>query len=274
MPNMTEEVTPNPAEVLVRAEGALSILTLNRPAQRNCLSVSVLTRLGEILKDIAEDNTTRVLMIEANGPAFCSGHDLKELTRARKNTDGGRAFYTQTMELCSTVMQRIVRCPKPVIASVQGIATAAGCQLVASCDLAVAADVARFATPGVNIGLFCSTPMVALSRNIDRKRTMEMLLTGDMIDAETASRWGLVNTVVPADKLAAASRALAARIASKSPVTLKVGKEAFYEQLEVPLADAYEHTSRVMVENLVHRHAEEGIAAFLEKREPDWSRRD
>jgi enoyl-CoA hydratase/carnithine racemase len=262
---------PNSSEVLLSREGHTAAIKLNRPDQRNCLSLSVLQALGRIIDEIGDDASVRVVILESGGPAFCSGHDLKELSAARENTDGGRAFYAETMETCSAVMQRIVHCPKPVIASIQGIATAAGCQLVASCDLAVAADVARFATPGVNIGLFCSTPMVALSRNLARKRAMEMLLTGTMIDAQTACSWGLVNRVVPASELQEATRSLAAQIGSKSAATIRVGKEAFYRQREMPLDEAYSYTSRVMVENMLHKDAEEGIGAFLEKREPVWS---
>lgn len=266
---LQEEV--DDSEVLLSREEKTAVITLNRPDQRNCLSLSVLRTLGGLIDEIGADAAVRVVILEADGPAFCSGHDLKELTAARQNADGGRAFYTETMETCSAVMQRIVHCPKPVIASVQGIATAAGCQLVASCDLAVAAEGARFATPGVNIGLFCSTPMVALSRNLSRKRAMEMLLTGTMVDAQTACGWGLVNRVVPAAELKEATRSLAATIGSKSGATVRIGKEAFYRQLEMPLDEAYAYTSRVMVENMLHADAEEGIGAFLQKREPVWS---
>lgn len=258
-------------EVLLSREDQFAIITLNRPEKRNCLSLSVLRALGQRIEEAAEDPSASVIILQADGPAFCSGHDLKELTAARESDDKGRAFYAETMELCSSVMQRIVHCPKPVIASVQGIATAAGCQLVASCDLAVAADGARFATPGVNIGLFCSTPMVALSRNLERKRTMEMLLTGTMIDAATACAWGLVNQVVPADELQDATRAMAAQIATKSSATIRIGKEAFYRQLEMPLDEAYTYASQVMVDNMLHRDAEEGIGAFLDKRQPVWA---
>ena len=262
---------PNNADILLGRERGVAVITLNRPAQRNCLSLSVLQSLHELVAEIGKDDSVKVVILEADGPAFCSGHDLKELAAARQEADGGRAFYAQTMELCSAVMQGLVRCPKPVIAAVQGIATAAGCQLVASCDLAIAAEAARFATPGVNIGLFCSTPMVALSRNLERKRAMEMLLTGTMIDAATACSWGLVNRVVPAADLHAATRSLAEQLASKSTATVKIGKEAFYRQLEMPLDEAYAFTSQVMVENMMHQDAEEGISAFLEKREPRWS---
>jgi enoyl-CoA hydratase/carnithine racemase len=259
------------ADVLLSRKQGVAIIALNRPAQRNCLSLSVLQSLRQLIGDISTDDSLKVVILEADGPAFCSGHDLKELTAARQEADGGRAFYAETMELCSAVMQSIVRCPKPVIAAVQGIATAAGCQLVASCDLAIAAEAARFATPGVHIGLFCSTPMVALSRNVERKRAMEMLLTGTIIDAATASSWGLVNRVVPAADLKAETRTLAEQISSKSPATVSIGKEAFYRQLEMPLEDAYAFASQVMVENMMHQDAEEGISAFLEKREPRWS---
>ena len=258
-------------EVLLRHEDRIAVITLNRPEKRNCLSLSVLTALKQCIDEVGADASVRVAILEAGGPAFCSGHDLKELTNARQEKDKGRAFYAETMELCSDVMQAIVHCPKPVIASVQGIATAAGCQLVASCDLAVAADVARFATPGVHIGLFCSTPMVALSRNLHRKHAMEMLLTGTMIDAATALNWGLVNRVVTAEDLPAAARELASEIAVKSSTSVRFGKETFYRQLEMPLEEAYRFASEVMVQNMLHRDAEEGIDAFIEKRQPVWS---
>lgn len=265
----------NPAKeepvVLLEQGGNIATLTLNRPAQRNCLSLGVLSALAELLDELSISENIRAIILAANGPAFCSGHDLKELTAARGNEDEGRAFFEDTMRLCSSVMQKIVSCPKPVIAAVQGLATAAGCQLVASCDLAVAAEAAKFATPGVHIGLFCSTPMVALSRNLSRKRSMEMLLTGEMVSASDACAWGLVNRVVPADDLMGTVRVLAEKIASKSAVTIKTGKEAFYRQLEMSLGDAYDYASRVMVDNMLHRDAGEGIGAFLEKREPRWS---
>lgn len=258
-------------EVLLGREDRIAVITLNRPEKRNCLSLSVLRELGASIDEAGSDPSTSVIILEARGPAFCSGHDLRELTAARQRDDRGRSFYAETMELCSSVMQRIVHCPKPVIASVQGIATAAGLQLVASCDLAVAADVAQFATPGVNIGLFCSTPMVALSRNLSRKHAMEMLLTGTLIDAATACARGLVNQVVPAGELRDRTRALASQIASKSTATVRIGKEAFYRQLEMPLDEAYDFASQVMVDNMLHRDAEEGIGAFLDKRTPVWS---
>jgi enoyl-CoA hydratase/carnithine racemase len=218
-------------------------------------------RLGEA----ASDRAIKVVILGAVGPAFSSGHDLKEMRACRD-----RDVYQDLFAQCSRLMLAIVRLPQPVIARVQGIATAAGCQLVASCDLAVAAASARFATPGVNIGLFCSTPMVALSRNVARKHAMEMLLTGEMVSAEEARRIGLVNRVVPDAELDEATGALASTLAAKSGHVLRIGKEAFYRQLEMGLEDAYAYTSRVMTENMMARDAEEGIAAFLEKRKPEW----
>jgi len=212
-------------------------------------------------------------VLAANGPAFCAGHDLKELTARRADADGGRTYFAYIMKMCSAMMQQIVALPQPVIAAVQGPASAAGCQLVATCDLAIGSETARFATPGVDIGLFCSTPMVALSRNIARKAAMEMLLTGDMVEAKRAAEIGLVNRVVPAGEERAAALALAKQIASKSSYTLKVGKEAFYRQLELPLAQAYAYASEVMTENMMARDAEEGICAFIEKRDPKWQDR-
>ena len=220
------------------------------------------------LDAVADDPVVKVVVIAANGPAFSAGHDLKEI-RANRERD----FQERLMAQCSRMMTSIVRLPKPVIARVQATATAAGCQLIASCDLAVAAEDARFATPGVNIGLFCSTPMVALSRNVTRKHAMEMLLTGDMIDAATAERIGLVNRVVPAAELDAATYGIAEKIAAKSPLTLAIGKEAFYRQLEMDLDAAYRYTSEVMIRNLAARDAEEGIDAFIEKRDPVWEGR-
>lgn len=240
-------------------------LTLDRPAARNALSVALMAELQEALDAVAADATVRVVVIGGNGPAFCAGHDLKEV-----RANPGRNSYEALFEQCSRLMTSIVRLPKPVIARVHGVATAAGCQLVASCDLAVASETARFATPGVNIGLFCSTPMVALSRNVAPKHAMEMLLTGDMVDAETAQQIGLVNAVVPEAGLDDAVMALARKIATKSPLTLKIGKEAFYRQCEMTLDDAYAYASRVMAENMMARDAEEGIDAFLEKRPPAW----
>jgi len=262
-------MTENPILLETRNSG-VALLTLNRPAARNSLSLAMIAELHGAVERLGRDPAIRVIVLAGEGPAFCAGHDLKEMSEARANEDRGQAFFTKTMESCAAMMQAIIRCPKPVIAAVNGIATAAGCQLVATCDLALAGDVARFATPGVNIGLFCSTPMVAVSRNLPKKRVMEMLLGGEMIDAETAAAWGLVNRVVPTAELDDAVMALAQSIAAKSPVTLKIGKEAFYRQAEMPLEEAYRYTARVMVENMLERDAEEGISAFIEKRAPVW----
>lgn len=248
----------------------VATLTLNRPAQRNCLSEALMTALSDALKAAGNDKSVRVVVLAANGPAFSSGHDLKELTSRRGDGDNGRGYYNKIMTQCSAMMQTIVNLPKPVIARVHGVATAAGCQLVASCDLAIASDHAKFATPGVNIGLFCSTPMVALSRNVSRKHAMEMLLTGDMISATRAAEMGLVNEVTSADELINTTQALAEKIAAKSSHTLAIGKAAFYRQLEQPLHEAYNYASEVMVKNMLARDAEEGIGAFIEKREPRW----
>jgi len=264
-----------PAEpVLLRDDrDGIATLTLNRGPQRNALSEALMTALTDELALIATDKSVRVVVIAANGPAFSAGHDLKEMTAHRTDADRGRAYFQKLMKQCSALMQAIVRLPQPVIARVHGIATAAGCQLVASCDLAVAADTVRFATPGVNIGLFCSTPMVALSRNVHRKHAMEMLLTGEMIDANRAAEIGLINKAVPLDELDDAVSALAQAIASKSALTLSIGKEAFYVQAEKGLSDAYDYASEVMVKNMLARDAEEGISAFIEKREPTWEDR-
>jgi enoyl-CoA hydratase/carnithine racemase len=245
-------------------------LTLNDARRRNALSEAMLTRLGAAFADAGTNAAVRVVVLAANGPAFCAGHDLKELTAGRAAPDGGRACFVKIMALCSGVMQAIVTCPKPVIAEVTGVATAAGCQLVASCDLAVAADTAQFSTPGVHIGLFCSTPMVALSRNVAGKHAMEMLLTGDMTPATRAAEIGLINRVAAPDALRAVTMDLARKIASKSSLTLATGKRAFYEQREMGLVQAYEYASQVMVENMLTRDAEEGIGAFIAKRAPTW----
>ncbi|SEG38200.1 Enoyl-CoA hydratase/carnithine racemase [Thalassococcus halodurans] len=245
-------------------------LTLNDAAKRNALSEAMLTELGTAFDDAGRDPKVRVIILAANGPAFCAGHDLKEMTAGRTGEDRGRAYFTRILTQCSSVMQGIVNCPKPVIAEVTGIATAAGCQLVASCDLAVAADTAKFSTPGVHIGLFCSTPMVALSRNVSNKHAMEMLLTGDMTSAERAAEIGLVNRCTSPDALRDDVMAMARKIASKSSMTLATGKRAFYAQAQMPLADAYDYASRVMVDNMLARDAEEGIGAFIEKRAPEW----
>jgi enoyl-CoA hydratase/carnithine racemase len=254
------------ALVLREDQGGVATLTLNRPQARNALSQGMLRALIAALEAIKADESVKVVVLAGSGPAFCAGHDLKEL-RANNYAPS----YTQALfAYCAELMQAIVRLPKVVIAQVHGIATAAGAQLVASCDLAVAADDSRFATPGVNIGLFCSTPMVALSRNVAPKHAMQMLLTGDLVDAATAFRFGLVNELVPAAELAARTQALAAKIASKSPLTLAIGKEAFYRQLELGLSDAYAYTAEVMVNNLQAQDAKEGIDAFIDKRPPVW----
>ena len=265
---------PVDVPVLLRErDGDIAVLVLNRPQPRNSLSESLLQALSAALSEIKEDRSVRAVVLAANGPAFCAGHDLKELTTRRSDADGGRGFFRHIMTTCSAMMQQIVTLPQPVIACVQGAASAAGCQLVASCDLAVASTAARFATPGVDIGLFCSTPMVALSRNVARKHAMEMLLTGDTVPAERAAAIGLVNRVVPAGEERAEAVKLAKQIASKSSYTLKVGKEAFYRQFELPLAQAYAYASEVMTENMMARDAEEGICAFIEKRDPKWEDR-
>ena len=260
--------------ILLREDFAsVAVLTLNLPQTRNSLSEAMLEALGDALNAIAHDASVRVVVLAANGPAFSAGHDLKELTSHRADDDRGRAYFKHIMTMCSAMMQQIVTMPQPVIAAVQGIATAAGCQLVASCDLAVASQAAKFATPGVNLGLFCSTPMVALARNVSRKHAMEMLLTGEMISADHAARVGLINRVVAPGTEREEAIKIAKTIASKSAVTVKIGKEAFYRQLEMPLADAYKYASEVMVENMLVRDAAEGIGAFIEKREPKWEDR-
>lgn len=260
--------------ILLREDiASIAVLTLNRPQARNSLSEDLLAALKDALSTIAADTSVRAVVIAANGPAFCAGHDMRELLTHRTGADGGRAYFTKLMDQCSSVMQAVVHLPQPVIAAVQGPATAAGCQLVASCDLAVASAAAGFCTPGVNIGFFCSTPMVALSRNVAPKYAMEMLLTGDMMSAEQALRMGLINRVVrPGEERDGAIR-FARQIASKSAAVVKIGKQAFYDQLEMNLADAYRHASVVMVENMMLRDAAEGIGAFLEKRKPTWEDR-
>ena len=253
--------------ILLRADsGGVATLTLNRPAARNALSTSLMAALQTELDASATDDAIRVVVIAANGPAFCAGHDLREV-RGTPTREAYEALFAQ----CSALMLSIIRLPQPVIARVHATATAAGCQLVATCDLAVAAESARFATPGVNIGLFCSTPMVAVSRNLGRKQVMDMLLTGELIDSEAAIAGGLINKAVPDDALDGAVDAYCRQVVSKSPLTLKIGKEAFYRQLEMPLEDAYAYASEVMVTNMLARDAEEGIDAFLEKRDPEWT---
>jgi enoyl-CoA hydratase/carnithine racemase len=273
-PSATATKAAASALILLREDvEGVAVLTLNQPQSRNSLSEAMLEALGDALTAIAHDDTVRVVVLAANGPAFSAGHDLKELSRHRSDEDRGRAYFKHIMTMCSAMMQQIVTLPQPVIAAVQGMATAAGCQLVASCDLAIASRAAKFATPGVNIGLFCSTPMVALARNVSRKHAMEMLLTGEPISAEHAERIGLVNRVVAPGREREEAINLARNIAGKSALTVKIGKEGFYRQLEMPLAEAYEYVSGVMVENMLARDAEEGIDAFIEKREPTWEDR-
>jgi enoyl-CoA hydratase/carnithine racemase len=250
--------------------GAVLRLSLNRPSARNALSSALMGALANALEAAAADTGVRAVIIAAEGSVFSAGHDLKEMNERRAEDDDGASTFAALFTQCSALMQQIVACPKPVIAEVQGTATAAGCQLVASCDLAVASSAARFATPGVDIGLFCSTPMVALSRSVNRKAAMEMLLTGEMVSAEEAQRIGLINRVVAPDKLQAETMTLAQTIAAKPRATVRTGKEAFYRQIEMPLADAYDYASRVMTENMLNAEAEEGICAFLEKRKPRW----
>ncbi len=263
--NADADASANRAILLRHDADGVARLTLNRPAARNALSLALIEEFQAALDAVAQDDTVRVVVIAGAGPGFCAGHDLKEL---RANPT--RAFYERTFKASSALMLTIMRLPKPVIARAHGIATAAGCQLVATCDLAVAAEDARFATPGVNIGLFCSTPMVALGRNVGRKQAMEMLLTGEMIDAETAARVGLINRVAPAGGLDEAVATLAGTIAAKSPLTLRIGKQAFYRQLEMGVEDAYDYAAETMTRNMLARDAEEGIDAFIEKRAPVW----
>ncbi|TVR09767.1 MAG: enoyl-CoA hydratase [Salinarimonadaceae bacterium] len=245
-------------------------LTLNRPDSRNALSDAMIAALSLALDDIAGEPRVRAVVLAGAGPAFCAGHHLKELTGRRADPDKGAAYFLDLMRRCSAMMQKIVRLPQPVIAAVEGVASAAGCQLVASCDLAVAGERARFATPGVDIGLFCSTPMVALSRNVASKHAMEMLLLGEFVDAREALRIGLVNRVVAEGSAIAEASALGRRIAAKPAATLRIGKRAFYEQREMTLDEAYDYAAKVMADNLMIADAEEGVGAFIEKREPRW----
>ena len=247
-------------------EDTIAILTLNRPNQQNALSTDLMRALVSKLDKIKNNKNIKVITLFANGNNFCAGHDLKEL-----KLDKSEKRFKEIFELCSQLMTRIVKLPKPVIAGVQGIATAAGCQLVASCDLAIATKNATFATPGVNIGLFCSTPMVAVSRNVSKKRTMEMLLMGNFINANKALDFGLINNVVEDEKLKDETLKIAKNIATKSTATVAIGKEAFYKQLEMSLEDAYAYTSKVMSSNMLEKDAQEGISAFIENRDPIWS---
>jgi enoyl-CoA hydratase/carnithine racemase len=268
------DILPLPASethplAVARPPGIHRIVLSHPPA--NALSVATLTALIAALDEAAADPACRVVVIAATGPVFSSGLDLRELTAHRGDADGGRAFFAETMALIARLMQAVVRHPRPVIAEVAGLATAAGCQLVASCDLAIASEEAAFCTPGVNIGLFCSSPMVALSRNMSPKHAMEMLLTGETIDSRAARDFGLVNRVVPPEYLSTVVQKYANTIASKSPEAVRAGKEAFYRQAELPLTQAYDYASGVTVDNLLTEDAREGIGAFLDQRKPDWS---
>jgi enoyl-CoA hydratase/carnithine racemase len=256
--------------LLTARNGAVLRISLNRPQARNALSSALMGELASHLEAVAADTSVRVVILAAEGNVYSSGHDLKEMQARRAEGDKGAASFAALFHQCSALMQQIVALPKPVIAEVQGTATAAGCQLVASCDLAIVSEAARFATPGVDIGLFCSTPMVALSRSIGRKAAMEMLLTGEPINANDARRMGLINRVVGPAALKSETMALAQKIAAKPRATVRTGKEAFYRQIEMPLAEAYAYTSRVMTENMLDAEAEEGVCAFLEKRPAKW----
>lgn len=267
--NQSEKQMTEEALVLRHDDEGVTTLTMNRPQARNALSQGMLRAMLDAFIEVSTDETARVVILAGAGPGFCAGHDLKEI----KAQNYSRNYTEQLFADCAELMQTIIRLPKPVIAQVHGIATAAGAQLVASCDLAISSQEARFATPGVNIGLFCSTPMVALSRNLSNKHAMQMLLTGDLIDAQNAYRMGLVNEVVDAEQLESKTMELARKLASKSPLTVAIGKEAYYRQAELPLSEAYDYTKEVMVRNLEARDAQEGISAFIEKRHPVWCAR-
>ncbi|MBO9401877.1 enoyl-CoA hydratase [Shimia sp. R9_3] len=249
---------------------AVAHLTMNAPDRLNALSDEMLAALQAEFETLSEDSSIRAVILSGRGKAFCAGHDLKQMTAGRQSEDGGKAYFKDLFTRCATMMQSIQRLPQPVIAQVHGIATAAGCQLVASCDMAVAAEGTRFGVNGVNIGLFCSTPMVALSRNIQRKQAFEMLTTGQFIDANRAATLGLINRVVPQDQLGPATKELAQTVAAKLGVAVKIGKQAFYEQLQMPLSEAYDYTGDVMVQNMLWRETEAGINAFLNKETPNW----
>lgn len=257
--------------VLVEAEAGIATVTLNRPRSMNALSEDMLAALQQTWDDVAEDRSIKAVVLRGAGDHFCAGHNLKEMTARRSDPDGGSAYFNDLFATCSRMMLSMVKLPQPVIAEVQGIATAAGCQLVATCDLAVAAESARFATSGVNIGLFCSTPMVALSRNVSRKKAMEMLLLGDFLPAAEAREIGLINKSVPPADLSATSREMARTIAEKAPVAIKIGKEAFYAQASMSLEDAYAYTGAAMAENMLARDTKRGIDAFIRKEPmPPW----
>jgi enoyl-CoA hydratase/carnithine racemase len=273
--NAPSPVKPTTAETIVQREDkdGIAFVVLNRPQARNALSAAMLEALSKTLAGVAIDKSVRAVIVAANGPGFCAGHDLREITERRKDSDAGLAYTKALMDSCSAMMMSIHRMPQPVIAAVEGPASAAGCQLVATCDLAIASKTASFATPGVHIGLFCSTPMVALSRNATPKHAMEMLLTGKLVSAEEAYRIGLVNRVVAPGAARDEAFKLARQITAKSALTIKLGKEAFYRQRDMTLPEAYRYTGEVMVMNMMARDAEEGISAFVEKRTPTWEDR-
>lgn len=260
------------SSVTLDIEDGIATVTLNRPQTLNALSEEMLSDLTRLWQHLAQNRDAKVVVLRGAGDHFCAGHNLKEMTAQRANEDGGAQYFNDLFAACSTMMLSIVRLPQPVIAEVQGIATAAGCQLVATCDLAIASEDARFATSGVNIGLFCSTPMVALSRNVARKQAMEMLLLGDFLPAARAVQMGLINSVVPRDMLSQATRVMAKKIADKSPVAIKIGKEAFYRQAEMGLEEAYAYAGAAMAENMMARDATQGINAFISKKPmPEWT---
>lgn len=267
------ENPPQAAASLLNAQigpGGVVTLRMNRPNARNALSLAMIDAFERALTRIAGDKEARCVVLAGEGPAFCAGHDLRELTAARANADGGRAFFEETMLRCSQVMQALSALPQPVIAAVEGVASAAGCQLVAACDLAIAGQSSKFCTPGVDIGLFCSTPAVPLTRNVARKHAMSMLLTGDMLGADEAFRIGLVNSVVPAGKALSGAQALARRIAEKPSATIQSGKQTFYRQIGQDIASAYAIAGAAMVEGLLRADSREGIGAFIDKRRPKW----
>ncbi len=258
-------------EILSRSDNnAIATLTLNRPKALNALSEEMLSALQAELESLANDHSIRVIVLKGAGKVFCAGHDLKQMTAARQVDDGGKAYFNALFQQCGKLMTTLTKQPQPVIAQVHGIATAAGCQLVASCDLAIAAEGTRFGVNGINIGLFCSTPMVALTRNIPRKQAFEMLTTGDFIEANRAAEIGLINRAVPHDDLESETTALAEKLASKLGVAVKIGKESFYKQLEMGLEEAYAFTGANMADNMLFRDTEQGVAAFLDKRKPEW----
>ena len=246
-------------------------ITLNNPSQQNTLSLQFINDLKKMIENADSSDEVKVIILSSSGKVFSAGHNLKEIKSHREDKDQGLQFFTTLINSCSDLMLKIINNSKPVIAEVNGIATAAGCQLVASCDLAYASDSSKFATPGVNIGLFCSTPMVALSRVVNNKHSMEMLLTGDLINADKAKSIGLINNFFNEDKLVNKTREMAVRIANKSSLTLRIGKKAFYNQTEMKISDAYKYASEIMIKNMMNQDSEEGIEAFLEKREPNWS---